>query len=57
MNQQVVQAGHRFGVAFIDTSIGEFNISEFDDDKQCSRLLTLLSHNPAVLVRFFPLFH
>lgn len=57
MNQQVVQAGHRFGVAFIDTSIGEFNISEFDDDKQCSRLLTLLSHNPPVLVRFFPLFH
>lgn len=43
-------AGHRFGVAFIDTSIGEFNISEFNDDKQCSRLLTLLSHNPPVLL-------
>lgn len=42
--------GHRFGIAFIDTSIGEFNIGEFDDDKQCSRLLTLLSHNPPVLL-------
>lgn len=42
--------GHRFGVAFIDTSIGEFNVGEFDDDKQCSRLLTLLSHNPPVLL-------
>lgn len=43
-------SGPRFGVAFIDTSIGEFNIGEFDDDKQCSRLLTLISHNPPVLV-------
>lgn len=42
--------GHRFGVAFIDTSIGEFNIAEFNDDKQCSRLLTLLSQNPPVLL-------
>lgn len=25
-------------------------MGEFDDDKQCSRLLTLLSHNPPVLV-------
>lgn len=42
--------GLRFGVAFIDTSIGEFNIGEFNDDKQWSLLLTLLSHNPPVLV-------
>lgn len=48
--EKVSTQGHRFGVAFIDTSIGEFNISEFDDDKQCSRLLTLLSHNSPVLV-------
>lgn len=45
-------SGHRFGIAFIDTSIGEFNIGEFDDDKHCSRLLTLLSHNPPVLVLY-----
>lgn len=41
---------HRFGVCFIDTSIGEFNFGEFQDDKHCSRLLTLLAHNPPVLV-------
>lgn len=45
-------AGHRFGIAFVDTSIGEFNLGEFDDDKHCSRLLTLLSHNPPVLVLY-----
>lgn len=43
---------NRFGVCFIDTSLGEFNIGEFDDDKHCSRLLTLLSHNPPVLVLY-----
>lgn len=40
----------RYGVCFIDTSIGDFHIGEFDDDKQNSRLLTLLAHNPPVLV-------
>lgn len=30
--------------------MGEFHIGEFDDDKQCSRLLTLLSHYPPALV-------
>lgn len=43
---------NRFGVCFIDTSLGEFNIGEFDDDKHCSRLLTLLSHNVPVLVLY-----
>lgn len=43
---------NRFGICFIDTSLGEFNIGEFDDDKHCSRLLTLLSHNPPVLVLY-----
>lgn len=41
---------NRFGVCFIDTSLGEFNIGEFEDDKHCSRLLTLLSHHFPVLV-------
>ncbi|XP_053670072.1 probable DNA mismatch repair protein Msh6 [Anopheles nili] len=42
--------GSRFGVCFIDTSIGLFQLGEFDDDPQQSRLLTLLSHYPPVLV-------
>lgn len=44
--------GHRFGIAFIDTSIGEFTIGEFDDDQQYSRLLTLFAHNPPVLLLY-----
>lgn len=43
---------NRFGVCFIDCSLGEFNIGEFDDDKHCSRLLTLLSHNPPAFVLY-----
>ncbi|XP_037040752.1 probable DNA mismatch repair protein Msh6 [Bradysia coprophila] len=43
---------NRFGVCFIDTSLGEFNIGEFDDDKHCSRLLTLLSHNLPVFILY-----
>uniref|UniRef100_A0A182N517 DNA mismatch repair protein n=1 Tax=Anopheles dirus TaxID=7168 RepID=A0A182N517_9DIPT len=43
-------AGSRYGVCFIDTSIGLFHLGEFDDDKQLSRLLTLLAHYPPVLV-------
>ncbi|XP_017065755.1 probable DNA mismatch repair protein Msh6 [Drosophila eugracilis] len=40
----------RFGVCFIDTSIGDFHMGEFEDDKNCSRLLTLLSHHMPVLL-------
>lgn len=40
----------RYGVCFVDTSIGDFTLGEFDDDQQCSRLLTLLSHYSPVLV-------
>lgn len=42
----------RYGVCYIDTSIGDFHLGEFDDDKQCSRLLTLLAHNPPVLILY-----
>ncbi|XP_041765634.1 probable DNA mismatch repair protein Msh6 [Anopheles merus] len=43
-------ASCRYGVCFIDTSIGLFHLGEFDDDNQQSRLLTFLSHYPPVLV-------
>lgn len=39
-----------YGVCFIDTSIGQFNLGQFDDDKHCSRLLTTLAHYPPALV-------
>lgn len=39
-----------YGVCFIDTSIGDFYIGQFKDDKSSSRILTLLSHYTPVLV-------
>jgi Mismatch repair ATPase (MutS family) len=42
----VTKEGDRLGVCFIDTTIGEFHVGEFEDDKQFSRLSTLMSHYP-----------
>ncbi|XP_011703725.1 PREDICTED: probable DNA mismatch repair protein Msh6 [Wasmannia auropunctata] len=39
-----------FGVCFIDTTIGEFYLGQFVDDRCNSRLLTLLAHHPPVHV-------
>ncbi|XP_017783857.1 PREDICTED: probable DNA mismatch repair protein Msh6 [Nicrophorus vespilloides] len=39
-----------FGVCFVDTSIGTFHLTNFQDDKHCSRLLALLAQHPPVLV-------
>lgn len=44
------QTTSSFGVCFIDTTIGEFNLSQFDDDYCNSRLLTLLAHHPPMHV-------
>jgi len=38
--------GPIFGVAFIDTTIGCFNLGQFEDDKNLSRLRTLAAHYP-----------
>uniref|UniRef100_A0AAR5Q4R4 DNA mismatch repair protein n=1 Tax=Dendroctonus ponderosae TaxID=77166 RepID=A0AAR5Q4R4_DENPD len=40
----------RFGVCFIETSIGTFHISEFNDDKHCSKLLALFAEYPPGLI-------
>ena len=42
----------RFGVAFIDTTLGCFNLSQFTDDKNLSRLRTLAAHYPPSEVLF-----
>ncbi|XP_021954650.1 DNA mismatch repair protein Msh6 [Folsomia candida] len=40
-----------FGVCFIDTTIGEFHVSQFEDDRFFSRLRTLFSHHvPAQVI-------
>lgn len=43
--------GHIYGVCFIDTSVGRFHIGQFQDDRHCSRLRTLVAHySPAQVV-------
>lgn len=42
--------GPRYGVCFIDTSIGIFHLAEFDDDRHSSRLLALLAEHPPALI-------
>ncbi|XP_034836109.1 probable DNA mismatch repair protein Msh6 isoform X1 [Maniola hyperantus] len=41
-----------YGVCFIDTTIGQFHIGQFSDDKHSSRLLTTLAHYPPALIIF-----
>lgn len=41
---------YTYGVCFLDTSIGDCYLGEFDDDTNCSRLHTLISHNTPVLL-------
>jgi len=42
----IEKPGPVFGVAFIDTTIGCFNLGQFSDDKNLSRLRTLAAHFP-----------
>uniref|UniRef100_A0A1A9WE19 DNA mismatch repair protein n=1 Tax=Glossina brevipalpis TaxID=37001 RepID=A0A1A9WE19_9MUSC len=42
----------RYGICFLDTSIGDCYLGEFEDDRNCSRLHTLISHYTPVLVLF-----
>ena len=44
--------GRQFGVAFIDTTLGCFNLSHFQDDKNLSRLRTLAAHFPPSEILF-----
>ncbi|XP_013166336.1 PREDICTED: probable DNA mismatch repair protein Msh6 [Papilio xuthus] len=39
-----------YGVCFVDTSIGQFHLGQFQDDKHSSRLLTTLAHFPPALL-------
>lgn len=40
----------RFGITFVDTTIGDFFVGEFEDDNHCSRLRTILSLKTPVLI-------
>jgi DNA mismatch repair protein MSH6 len=51
LSQDVTSQQRKFGVCFIDTSLGVFHMCEFEDDKHCSKLLVCLSEYPPGLVR------
>ncbi|KAI4468294.1 dna mismatch repair protein muts family member [Holotrichia oblita] len=40
----------KYGICFVDTSIGVFHIAGFVDDRHCSKLLILLSEHPPTLI-------
>lgn len=54
--EQDTGTSSKYGICFIDTSIGDFHVGEFEDDKSCSRLLTLISHHMPVLVSTISLY-
>lgn len=41
-----------YGVCFVDTSVGFFHVGQFEDDRHCSRLRTLIAHHPPAEVLF-----
>ncbi|XP_072293048.1 DNA mismatch repair protein Msh6 [Eucyclogobius newberryi] len=41
-----------YGVCFVDTSVGQFHVGQFEDDRHCSRLRTLIAHYPPAEVLF-----
>ncbi|KOC69993.1 putative DNA mismatch repair protein Msh6 [Habropoda laboriosa] len=41
-----------YGVCFLDTTIGDFYLGQFEDDRCNSRILTLLAHYPPVHVAY-----
>lgn len=41
-----------YGVCFVDTSVGYFHVGQFQDDRHCSRLRTLVAHFPTAEVLF-----
>ena len=46
----VCEEGAEYGVCLIDTSVGLFQLTQFTDDRHCSRLRTLIAHFPVVQV-------
>ncbi|KAI5108601.1 DNA mismatch repair protein Msh6 [Silurus meridionalis] len=43
---------HIYGVCFIDSSVGRFYVGQFQDDRHCSRLRTLVAHYVPAQVLF-----
>lgn len=49
IHQKVIDNNHFiFGVAFVDCTVSKFTISQFTDDRYCSRLRTLLAYHKPI---------
>lgn len=42
----------RLGVCFVETTLGTFKLTEFDDDKHFSKLLALFTEHPTALILY-----
>lgn len=53
IHQKEIDSGHCiFGVAFVDCTISKFTLSQFTDDRYCSRLRTFLAYNQPIEILF-----
>ncbi|XP_046408641.1 DNA mismatch repair protein Msh6 [Ischnura elegans] len=53
LTEKSVGAGATYyGVCFVDTTIGSFYIGQFEDDRHCSRLRTLMARYPPVQILY-----
>ncbi|KAK5638421.1 hypothetical protein RI129_012716 [Pyrocoelia pectoralis] len=49
--EKPITGGSTFGVCFVDTSVGDFFLGQFEDDKYCSRLLRLFAqYSPSLIL-------
>ncbi|KAF5272004.1 hypothetical protein FQR65_LT04985 [Abscondita terminalis] len=48
--ESVEHGTSKFGVCFVDTSVGLFHLGQFEDDRHCSRLLGLFAQHPPSLI-------
>lgn len=49
--EKPISGGSGFGVCFVDTSVGDIFLGQFEDDKHCSRLLRIFAqYRPALIL-------
>uniref|UniRef100_A0A1Y1KHQ2 DNA mismatch repair protein n=1 Tax=Photinus pyralis TaxID=7054 RepID=A0A1Y1KHQ2_PHOPY len=49
--EKPINGGSAFGVCFVDTSVGDIFLGQFEDDKHCSRLLRIFAqYRPALIL-------
>ncbi|XP_062318877.1 DNA mismatch repair protein Msh6 [Osmerus eperlanus] len=52
LKEKAEASGRCYGVSFVDTSVGVFHVGQFQDDRHCSRLRTLVARYAPAQVLF-----